>query len=157
MNYEVLEADVVTKLNTVLSATHTVVPIPENEEDFKKPFAKTRITVGYSGSEAGVSKSINDIVQEEEIELMLLIESRFLRDDYGIYWTLKKCKSLLINFRDSNGNTFRFKMKNQKLVGMKDGVKQWEQVYSCMALVVTDEEEESGPPISEMTFQTSSV
>lgn len=167
MNYEELENDVVSLLSTAFSSTHIVEHIPESESDFEKEVRKTRIMVGYAGSDFGSSKSIADVVQDEEVELILQIESRLLRGENNIYDTLEKCRKLLVNFRSTTGNTLRFIVKSQKLVGVKNQIKQWHQTFKCTAVVVTDEEEQgselegytlpSSLRLDQVQFTTSSV
>lgn len=157
MDYEQLENDVVTRLNESLSTTHVIQNIPEAESEFDKEVRKTRIFVGYGGSDFGPSKSMSDVVQDEDGELILQVESRLLRGENNLYWTLDKCRKLLVNFRSASGNTLRFHLKSQKLVGVKDQVKQWHQTFRYTSVVVTDEEEEGGPPMDQIEFQTNSI
>lgn len=80
-----------------------VVPLPENTMEFKRPpVGGIRITVGYNESDHKELLTTKPIAQPEEITLVISLQSRTLRDSYGIYTFKNKCENALLGYTPAN-------------------------------------------------------
>lgn len=100
-----LVARIIAKINPMNDPKITVVPMPENEKQFKKPFEGVRVTVGYIESKFGSKtdseefKTVHLITQDERVYFDIYIESRLRRGDYGLLPTLDKLRRALIGYK----------------------------------------------------------
>lgn len=108
MIYEDLEIAIVARLAPVATEFGIdVLPLPENQAQYVKPFEKARVTVNwkmsqFSGGRYGSqlpTKSVDHAVQQEDIEIEVVIQSRFLRGESGTYAIMEAIRRKLIGFQ----------------------------------------------------------
>lgn len=110
MNYAQLETEVVAKLEPFMPAGVSVVPFPDSEQDLDgKPFIRGRITVMYVDSDFGdlgsnnMLRSTAQVVQNEELVLEVVIQSRFLRTgNDSLYALIALVKRTLLGFEPTH-------------------------------------------------------
>lgn len=96
MQIEALENEIVAALQTALGSDYEVKANPENIEEFSIAFDKTRVWVGYQQSDFGDLESTRVVTQDEDVTVILTLQSRTLRGDTGIYATKKKVQDVLL-------------------------------------------------------------
>lgn len=98
MNLEQIEIDIKNRLTAKLPGAIEVEILPENEKDYKKPFANCKISVCYGLSEFAKPKSTGYIVQQEDIQVELFIRGRKLRGVNQVWDAKNKALKALIGF-----------------------------------------------------------
>ncbi len=104
MKYTDIENAMVSRLQTKLGPGVVVIPLPEFQNDNKRPTDKPRVTVVYNHSAfdgcrygaSAQSAAVDSIVQEESLQFKVAIESRLLRGETGIYELLVAVRQSLI-------------------------------------------------------------
>lgn len=162
MRYDDLEDSIVTRLAPLLDDDIEVEHIPDNEEDYTRPFENPRVTVAYKASTfsdevvRGVPRtlSINETVQMEFAEVHILVRSRRLRGDDGVYAVTEKVKQLLYGFRPDDWS--RMHPKQYDLIENADGIFICDFSFVCSAMAVQDEPDDTTeyPALAELTFNT---
>lgn len=104
MDIAALEDELVAVLRVeITDVLVEIVHLPENMADFKRPtVGGARITVGYNESDFKDMLSTRPVQQPDEICLVISLQSRTLRDAYGIYTLKKKCEDALIGYTPAN-------------------------------------------------------
>lgn len=108
MIYEDLEAAIVARLAPLAADFGIeVLALPENQAQYVKPFEKARVTVNwkmsqFNGGRYGSqlpTKSVDHAVQQEDLEVEVVIQSRFLRGESGTYAIMEAIRRKLIGFQ----------------------------------------------------------
>lgn len=103
MNYELLEDQVVGRLQPFTTVGIQVEKLPETESQRKQVNpGGARFTVIYAGSEYEGTNSTAQVSQNEKVFIQVLIESTFLRGEKGIYNLISLLKKALTGFRPQN-------------------------------------------------------
>ncbi len=141
MNYEQLEADIVTRLSTPLNtAGFDVVPLPEVEAEYTQPIEKGKVTVAYKESSfPGGVKSTSEIVQEEQITVELFLQCMKLRGAAGIYNLIRLVKARLVGFRPTHCN--KLYLVKTGFVEKVDNLWTYTMHVQCMSMVVESPDE----------------
>lgn len=160
MRYDDLEDDIVARLAPLLDDDIEVEHIPDNEDDYSRPFENPRVTVAYKGSTfsdevaRGVPRTLstNETVQTEFAEVHVLVRSRKLRGDDGVYAVTEKVKQRLFGFMPEDWS--RLHPKQYDLVENADGVFLCDLTFVCSALAVQHEPDDTTeyPPLVDVTF-----
>lgn len=123
MNYELLEDEIVTRLQPFTTVGITVEKLPEVESEKKSVTTGTaRLTVIYAGSEYGGTKSTAQVSQEEKVFVQVLVESTFLRGPKGVYTIIDIVKKALTDFRPQ-GLT-KLQVTKHHTIGQPEAVKE---------------------------------
>ena len=101
MNYETLEAVIVARLQGL--AGIEVIPLPENDNDFKTPYTDAKVTVAYNSSTFELSEDSFFVSQPEVIIMQLVFWSRRLRGSTGIYQIINAVQSNLQGWEPAAG------------------------------------------------------
>ncbi len=142
MNYENLENEIVARLSPFMTVGITVERIPELESERQKPLpTKAKFTVIYAGSEYGNAMSTAQISQEEKIFIQILIESTFLRGNFGVYNLASVLKKALTGFQPSGCR--RIQVTKHHTIGSENAEKinnQWNYnvIFQTTSLHVED-------------------
>lgn len=160
MNYADLEDAIVARLAPLLADDIEVEHIPDNEDDYSRPFENPRVTVAYKGSSfsdevvRGVPRTLNtnETVQTEYAEIHVLVRSRLLRGETGVYAVTEEVKKLLFGFMPTDWS--RLHPKQYDLVENADGVFLCDLTFVCSALAVQHEVDDTTeyPALEEVTF-----
>lgn len=160
MRYDELEDDIVTRLAPLLADDIEVEHVPDNEEDYTRPFESPRVTVAYKGSTfsdevvRGVPRtlSINETVQMEFAEVHVLVRARKLRGSDGVYVVTEKVKRWLFGFMPTDWS--RMHPKEYQLIENVDGIFICDLAFICSALAVQHEPDDTTeyPPLVDVTF-----
>lgn len=104
MDIAALEDELVAVLRaTITDVVVIIVPLPENTADFKRPpVGGARITVGFNESNFKDTLSTVPILQPDEMVLVISMQSRTLRDTYGIYTLKTQVEQALIGYTPAN-------------------------------------------------------
>lgn len=106
MNYETLEDDIVTQLRAAFTAdggpAADIMPLADNQSEYKLAFDKPKIFVCYQKSEFSPSKSSGPIVQQETPKVAVMIQAGTRRGTAGVFNTFERCRLALMNFSPSN-------------------------------------------------------
>jgi hypothetical protein len=153
MNYEQAETDIYTRLLPFQGANIEVVKLPETQEDFKRPFAKAKFTVGYKGSKWKDPQSTGHISQVEELLFEIAIQSRTLRGAKGLYSLKKLLTQALVGFTPTDCDKIYAKESGMTGVSetLNDGVWTYCVIVACTTLSVEDFEEDLSVILSRIT------
>lgn len=153
MNYEQAEADIVTRLSPLAGLNIEVIPLPENQEQFKRPFEKGKITVAYKGSKWEKPRSTAQIAQEETLHFEIVMQSRTLRGSTGLYAIKQIVNAGLVGFQPIDCD--RMYAVESGMTGvadtLQDGVWTYSAVFACTYLSVEDFEEDLSVLITRIT------
>lgn len=153
MNYEQAETDIYNRLAPFQGADIEVVKLPENQTDFKRPFAKGKYTVSYKSSKWKNPQSTFEISQEEELTFEIAIQARTLRGAKGVYNLLKVLKAALIGFRPAHCEKMYAVESGMTGVSetLNDGVWTYVALFACKSLTVEDFEEDLSVILTQVT------
>lgn len=157
MNYELLEDQVVARLQPFTTIGIQVERLPETESQKKQVNpGNARFTVIYAGSEYEAVNSTAQVSQTEKIFIQVLIESTFLRGNKGIYSLTSALKKALIGFRPQ-GIT-RLQVSKHHTIGQPDAEKKnnmwnYQVIFQGNALSVEDFTEDLGPLLKKITYE----
>jgi hypothetical protein len=153
MNYEQAEADIVTRLSPLAGLNIEAIPLPENQEQFKRPFEKGKITVAYKGSKWEKPRSTSQITQEETLHFEIVMQSRTLRGSTGLYNIKQIVTQGLVGFQPTGCD--RMYAVESGMTGvadtLQDGVWTYSAVFACTTLSVEDFEEDLSVLITRIT------
>ena len=108
MLFENFENDIKTKLQTDLGAAVNVEVEPQFEGENIQPFIKSRITIFLDQSEFDKTKTTQYIAQDENTKVFLLVRSRTLRGENGIYDLTEKIRKSIVGFQPLNWDKIWF-------------------------------------------------
>lgn len=84
---------------TITDDISDVIPMPENEADFRNPpTTKGKIIVGFQNSDYGNALTTLPIAQPEKMCVIVTIQSRTLRGHSGVYTLFSLVKETLIGW-----------------------------------------------------------
>lgn len=143
-SYEQVEEDIYQRLLPFQGISIDVVKLPDNEADFKRAFAKGKITIGYKGSKWDAPRSTSQIAQEEKLIFEVAMQSRELRGSRGLYMLKRVVTQALTGFQPTDCN--RMYPEESGMTGVKetftDGVWTYSAIFHCTTLTVEDFEED---------------
>lgn len=108
MNVEQVEASIVARLQQKINNSGVIIiPLPEVQADYTKPFVNGRITVAYAGSTyMGASGTVTEghlssgiVVQDWAMDFELSFEARKLRGNLGVHDLIHRARLALIGWR----------------------------------------------------------
>lgn len=144
MNYEQAEQDIVECLLPFVNAGIQIQKLPETQADFKRPFDKAKITIGYKGSKWEKPMSTGHMSQDEEVMFEFSIQSRTLRANLGVYLVKSLIIKALVGFAPTDCD--KMYCKESGMTGAKevfeDGVWTYTLVMCCRNVSVEDFEED---------------
>lgn len=155
MDYELLETEIVDRLQALPSTTS--IKMPEVEADHEKPFQQSRISVFYAGSKykendsAHPLRALGQVIQNEIISFELLIQSRKLRGAFGVLPVYKDAKMLLSGFKPSNCE--KVYCKSFEFIILEKNVWTYKACFETTTISIQDEwDEEDGAPFASADF-----
>lgn len=135
MNYEILQNEVVARLQPLNVAGITTVRLPELEADRTKPIpTKAKFTVIYAGSEYEGSSSTAQNRNIEKVFVQVLIESTFLYGNLGIYNLISIAKKALSGFKPSGCQ--RLELVKHHSIGA-DGIEKTNNMWNYQVIFQT--------------------
>ena len=102
MDIDVLEDEIAALLQTALGVNYEVAPNPENTEEYRKPFDKVRLWVGYQQSDLSDPVDTQAVIQDEKVMFIVTMQAATLREDNGIYKTKRKVQDALLGYIPTN-------------------------------------------------------
>lgn len=160
MNYELLENEVVARLQPFTTVGITVEKLPETEAQRKQVNpGKARFTIIYAGSEYEGANSTAQISQVEKVFVQVLIESTFLRGNMGVYALASILKKALTGFRPQN--ITRLQVSKHHTIGQPEAEKinnmwNYQIIFQGNSLHVEDFTEDIGPLLTKITYEDGS-
>lgn len=157
-NYiEQVEKEIAERLQGIETGSIRVHEAPETDADRPEPSSvRCNIFVMYTGSRYGETRSTNDISQDEFFQFAVVIETPFLRGDFGVYQVKKKVVDRLLGFEPSSANKLTVVSAgyNAEKMMQDSGVFTFPVVFETrgMAVQVDDFTDEPGPAISTITI-----
>lgn len=153
MDYSQAELDIVSRLAPFKTLGVQVELTPQAQADFKRPFTKGRIIVGYKGSKWHDPKSTAEMSQDEEVMFQIDFQSRTLREDIGIYKMLGIATQGLVGFAPSNCDRMYCKESGYTPLNAiyEDGVWTFSMIMACRSVSVEDFEEDLSVIIKKFT------
>lgn len=153
MDYLQGELDIVDRLAPFKTLDVQVELQPQAQADFKRPFKKGRIVVGYKGSKWHDPKSTAEISQDEEVMFQIDFQSRTLRDDIGIYKMLAIATQGLVGFAPTHCDKLYCKESGYTPLNAiyEDGVWTFSMIMACRSVSVEDFEEDLSVIIKRFT------
>lgn len=105
-NYiEKVEKEITDRLKGISTDFIRVHEAPESDAERPDPSSvRCNIFVMYTGSRYGETRSTCDISQDEFFQFAVVIETPFLRGDFGVYQVKKKVVDRLLGFEPSDAN-----------------------------------------------------
>lgn len=157
MNYELLEDEVVARLQPFTTVGITVERLPEKESERTQVNpTNARFTVIYAGSEYEGANSTAQISQVEKVFIQVLIESTFLRGNRGVYALASILKKALTGFKPQN--VTRLQVSKHHTIGQPDAEKKnnmwnYQIVFQGNNLHVEDFTEDFAPLLEKITYE----
>lgn len=155
MDFGNIEIEISEFLNLKITDVNTViVPIGENDGDYDLPFGKRKAVIAFANEEPDpMSTGVGIIVQNTMVVFSVLLQSKTLRGDKGIYGLSAEIKKYLIGYRPTNGDPFlyagmRFEQKVKNTF-------EYSVDFKTKGMVVEQIEEETGPLLKKVTFDCS--
>lgn len=108
MDYTALENSIVARLSPLNLAGIETIPLPEHEDALMKPSSGGIVTVAYLSSDFDPSVTTDVVAQPEKITFQIVIQSRKLRGNTGIYNVLKSVKTLLLGWKTITTDKIHF-------------------------------------------------
>ena len=100
--YEDLEAAIVAALDPLTKLGVEVVQMADSEADFKRAFAKARISAVYHSSKPSGQLSMDGSVVETGSNVQLIYESRSRRGELGVLHLHSLVENILNGFQPEN-------------------------------------------------------
>lgn len=156
MNYEKLENDLVSILNPVdedgneLNTLYKSLPLPDNEVEVNKMFAKPRAYIAAGNSEYAESDSTDKIIQKETVSFEIMIRAASRRGESGIFAIMGDIRRKLLGYRFPGCTRIQIR-KN----GWMDGTQNdWNYFMSFdfTANVIDVQPVPTGPPAKHIEF-----
>ena len=157
MNYELLEDEVVARLQPFTTVGITVEKLPETESQRKQVNPNSaRFTVIYAGSEYEGTNSTAQVSQVEKVFVQVLIESTFLRGNKGIYALASILKKALTGFRPQN--LTRLQVSKHHTIGQPEAEKinnmwNYQIIFQGNNYHVEDFTEDLTPLLEKITYK----
>lgn len=143
-SYEAAEDDIYNRLKVFESVNVEVEKLPENHKNFKRPYEKAKITVGYKGSKWEKTKSTQQIAQDEKLTFELALQSKVLRGPRGLYNLKRLVTVALVGFAPTDCD--RMTADESGMTGVTetlvDGVWTYTMLFCTTTLTVEDFEED---------------
>lgn len=98
MNYRQLETDILSPLRPLTSDGVELTVLPQIQSAFSKAF-NARVYIGYGGSKYDQPTATDIIIQNEIINIWIILQSRLLDSNIGIYSLIERIKTLLLGFQ----------------------------------------------------------
>lgn len=144
--YSLLEDEYLAKLQPLTAKGWDVEVMPDNLEDFKKPFERPRITIFYKSSEfnPGTVSGLPDTfstgpaVQEEFAEIEVIVRARALRGADGVHAVGFEVRKLLYGFTPTHFERAYLKSHGFVEAISEDGLWSYSFVFVTRSLVVED-------------------
>lgn len=156
MNYEVLQDEIIQRMQPFSIAGMDVVRLPQNNDELKRHIPKKgKLTIIYSGSEYGKTINNDNIAQDEEVYITVFIESSSLYGDLGIYNLVKLVKQALTGFKPSGCK--KMQVVKHHTIGTPEssrmeGVWQYQIIFRTTSLHVEDFEEDLSLILTKITY-----
>lgn len=104
MRYDTIQSAVTTQLQNAISGAFgvgsvEVVPMPDTEAEYRKPFVKPRLTVIFTGAKFGTRTGPDPVRQLETVALQVNIQAKRLYTNEGIYPLVEATRLALLGFR----------------------------------------------------------
>lgn len=140
MDYEQAETDIIARITPFINAGIEVIPLPQNQADFKRPFEKAKITVAYKGSKWEKPQSTAEMSQDEDVMFEFSIQSKTLRGDRGIYIVKSLLIQALVGFAPTNCDKMYCKESGmtEAKTTFEDGVWTYTLIMCCRNVSVED-------------------
>jgi hypothetical protein len=154
MRYEDVEKEIRDRLQAKFGPHVSVIVLPENEAEFKRPVERSQVTVAYQGSEYELDGSTRQplslglgavVIQEETVLFEIVIQAKKLRGTNQLYDIIGRVKRALVGYRFTDCE----KMKVRKIgfVQRDEGIFTYTLTMSTLTMVVEDPDEVAEPLI----------
>lgn len=152
--YSDIEAEVVAHLADTLTAIQVdVVPLPEFQAEFARPFLNGRVTVVYKGSEFGDHRDIGMVVQDEKIQIEVVIVCKKLRGASGIHGITELVKRKLLGFSPTDCNKMRLIKNGYHDYDKESALWSYSMIFETNYRLVEAAEYDTGPILQQALFE----
>lgn len=155
MDYGALEIEIAERLKQkLLPQDFDVIPLPETQAEYSKPFTNGRATVAFTGAKLDQPQSTGEVSQYLVVTFSLSLQSRFLRGEKGIHQLSRLVKQYLLGFRPTYCD--RLYHVSHEFVRYEDGV--WEHVMDFETKTlwvqgIDNEDEDELPLLTQLDFE----
>nr|WP_199082040.1 Gp37 family protein [Pedobacter sp. ASV19] len=152
MDFGVIENEIVAWLvSKNLNQLITIEVIGQNDSDYELPFGKTKIIVAFSNEEPDpISNSFDIVYQSSSVMFSILLQSRTIRGNNGVYALGNFVKKHLTGYQPTDGEPFKYAgMRFEQKV---KNVFEYSLDFRTKAVVIQDVQEETGPPFKGLTI-----
>jgi hypothetical protein len=145
MQFEALENAIKTRLQTDLGSAVEVEVEPQFEGENIQPYIRPRITIFLDQSEFDKTKTTHYIAQDENAKVFLLLRSRRLRGENGIYDLVERIRKSIVGFKPAHWD----KIWLVKIAFDERFRAMWSyvMVIGSRSMIVEDEDQEATSPI----------
>lgn len=154
MDFGAVEVEISEFLNTKVEIDSLFVePLPENDGEFERPFAKQKIYVAFSNELPGEnSKSVFIVAQECEVTFSFLLQSKTLRGNTGIYKMAAFVKKHMVGYKPSNGELFKY--SGLRMENRERNVFEYTMDFKTksQSIQATDNDEETGALLKKVEY-----
>jgi hypothetical protein len=155
MDYEIAEAEIVTKLQPLTTVNIDVAVLPETEDALKKVIQKPKIYVSYNGTDFNIPTGLGRIVHGCKISFEIVVQSTKLRGDSGIYRILNLLKLSLVGFEPTE--LTKLFLTEEKILSYENGIWNYRQLYTCIANQVEADDGAIDVALTQITNNFTSV
>jgi hypothetical protein len=126
--------------------------IGENDIDYVLPVSKSKVIIAFSNEEPNPASGSMDMMnQDSSVVFSVLVQSRKIRGNHGIYQVANLIKKYLTGFQPSDGDCFRY-------AGMRFEQKvkntfEYSLDFKTRSKVVQQVPEEVGPRFKQVNYQ----
>lgn len=157
-NYiEATEKEITDRLQGIATEDLRIHAAPESDAERPDPSSvRCNAFVMYAGSRYGEPRSTDHVSQDEFYQFAVVIETPYLRGDFGVYQVKKKVVDRLLGFKPSNSDRLTVVNAgfNTEKMLQESGVFTFPVMFETrgMAVQVDDFTDEPGPEISGITI-----
>lgn len=150
MNIEVFEKDITDKLKADLTVDNADIDVvPEKESTFDMPVGKAKLEVFYHDSEWKATEDVATVSQEEKARFGVILYSRNLRGDWGIYDLAKRLKKSLVGYKPTDCNKIR--VEKLEYVSRENNLWKYLLIGYAETLLVEDADVEGAGTVTSVT------
>lgn len=153
--YSDIEQEIVNKLQPLVTAGIDVVPLPQVEAEFQRPFQHGRVTVVYKGSTFDNHLSTHHVVQDERLQFEIVVVCRRLRGDTGVHGIVEVIKRTLLGFAPTDCSKMRVIKNSYQEYQKEAALWGYSIIFETVYRLVEDAEYDTEQAITEITVDYS--
>lgn len=153
--YSDIEQEIVNKLQPLVTAGIDVVPLPQVEAEFQRPFQNGRVTVVYKGSTFDDHLNTHHVVQDERLQFEIVVVCRRLRGETGVHGIVEVIKRTLLGFAPTDCSKMKVIKNSYQEYQKEAALWGYSIIFETVYRLVEDAEYDTEQAITEITVDYS--